>query len=85
MILHIRGGRAQWVKRQDFSIDSGQIISQILIKPDLFSRDLKNVQTLNFMQKRLVGAELLHADKQTDIRTAGQTSRHNEANRQKVK
>jgi hypothetical protein len=50
------------------------------------SRDFQqSIQTSYFMQKRRVGAELFHADKQLGIWTAGQkgrqAGRHNEAHR----
>jgi len=49
---------------------------RILMKLEFLDIFSKNPQTSNFMKIRPVGAELFHADRQTD----GQTGRHDEAN-----
>jgi len=40
---------------------------QILMKLELFLQIFEKFQTLNFMKNRLVRAELLHANGQTDM------------------
>ena len=50
--------------------------SPILMKPYFIDRFSKKFQIINFMKIRPVGAELFHADRQTDR----QTERHDETN-----
>jgi hypothetical protein len=40
----------------------------------------KKTQISNVMKFRSVGAELFHVDRQTDVRTYGETDGHDEAN-----
>ena len=46
----------------------------------IVSTDFRKIVVLNFMKIRPVGAELLHADRQTDGQPANQTDRPDQAN-----